>query len=918
MGYTTLFDLNAIIAEAVASQTLKTAAGFGEQDPYAPADDDDWMEFGNVIENLVPQAYEKIMGAVEKVPNMTSLQLTNLTQLIDRAMGEERKRQVRERIVMDPRQANINTPQFLNNLLNFVGQRLQAMMTVNNGPATPVQAPNAAQQILPLVKTYLAKIAPLGPDGKVRDFDPSKITPPPPQLMQDWVGFSQAVQQLSAKEEVASRLLLAIQDASQNQQQQQQMQQKGVNAPAEKKEGEDEWDAKMKQYEKLPTRPLSTGAKGKILDSFFKVTDTARAYVDKNRDSIAKEGKNPLAGTSYAGMASKYPQDAEDAHQKAVMSALGPYMEVAESGKHGLHKLDYKDGRLRFFANFPRHLEAAAKAIAAQGGPDILGELAQNKVSLGSPTPEQEAQGYKSLNKSPAAYAILQQNAEPLIAYMGQLIQSGNPDVTAWVKKVTKNNLLQMFYQKIKDKTGQFEYTDPSGKSSEVSGVKGKASDNASNEADGQQTSQAIIQWYTNVLQQVKRISDKVSAHYRQQKEYVKADVLDTMISVSLGQLNKLSQSGNLTKSLKAAGIISVGPDGNFAINQGAEPNFNSLIDLNEVYSKLQEVGQKKIDLKDQIDQALKSGASAEDIAKQLKVTPQFVVDTAAQDHQTIKNQYFSPSEADVKASMQEQHDLRIKTLELAQQHPEWFARGDDVLAAKRIYQELNLGLRGEKIHKTHTVYEPNQIAQVIEGLYVNGKANPTAFVQRQQQIAAEYNPNNPTAVKELQQKIVKRHRYNVQYSIGENFGSWADTLVEISKEIASEGLGGSSYFPVEVFVNLVNVNNKWRNAAKPTYTGATPKYWEAIGKPIPQDVQDNISRNPASPGRGRKTLSEAIHEMIYAETMGTIRKMAALSEKYKKVNKFASASAKNWVKIASDIADASIKRIAYLRSFLG
>jgi len=188
---------------------------------------------------------------------------------IERAITEERKRQVREKIVNDPRQAIINNPQFLNNLLNIVGQRLQIMNTVNSQNVVNQQVNNNVDSYF---KQYINSIAKIGPNGKIVGFDPLKIVSPPENILQNWVDFSKTVEEMSMTEQVASQLLSSIQDSIDNKEKQQNLKDKGINED-EQQEGEDEWDFKMRKYKDIPTKSVTVGRKGKVLDSFSQITN---------------------------------------------------------------------------------------------------------------------------------------------------------------------------------------------------------------------------------------------------------------------------------------------------------------------------------------------------------------------------------------------------------------------------------------------------------------------------------------------------------------------------------------------------------------------------------------------------------------------------------------------------------------------
>lgn len=406
-----------------------------------------------------------------------------------------------------------------------------------------------------------------------------------------------------------------------------------------------------------------------------------------------------------------------------------------------------------------------------------------------------------------------------------------------------------------------------------------------------------IRNWMKETLLKVKTISDSVSRVFRNNGEYIKADMLDNIIDYSIKSIDRNIVANpdaiKMTGLLLDNGIITYVDKGpRLSKNRGISRrvidfksyDFRPLVSIRGVFHNVEKLGEKKLELKDQIDQDIKNGMNIRDIALKYNVAEHFVNDVVKQTKSEIAHAYFLPNDDQIEQIIERQKQLRLKTLELAKNNPQWWRKNikDDnwntdahnVAAAKKIYIELGkidiTGRgRGTKAFSSHIVYEPKDIVPVLDGLYVDGRLDLMALKDKESYIIQEFNPGNKKLFEELRHKIKQRHNYNVRYSIGETFNQWANALIDVAQKVGDP-------VAVEVFLYLINLNPRWRNPSKKFYANYTHMIYDAMGKPVPEDVQKKIDQ-----------YKKAMQGMIRI-VMRAIYRVDTLQKQSKVLNKFA------------------------------
>jgi hypothetical protein len=716
--------------------------------------------------------------------------------------------------------------------------------------------------------------------GKILGVDDTSNIPVPDVIKNNWPQFVQYVNKKSVNEKVADDFVSYVTNSMNGNKTE------SIN-PNEPKRSE--WEAKSEKYKDLPSKPISKGPKGDVLDTMYDFTPQAKSFIEHNPEIINSmmktKGFMPVGG--YGNK-----DDAQEALQTAIMTAFSPFIQIVQNKRLGLHKVDFRDGRLRYFLNNPDQLQNAANYIKSKNGQDITAEI-------NAKTPDGD------IASSQGAYEVLVKHQKDLFEYLNKLISEKDPSIQDWVISRAKKEFGSLLASKYKNQN--IEVGGQDGESgTETKGIKGVASDFSGLTGDEKVSMANNFKTFIgNILHKVSGIGEKVIDYYVSKREYVKADMLRNILSSSLSGVEKLINENTLEQTKKAinSGVISFRNDGRIFPVEGADlySYFGSLVKPTRLYYDFEKLGNQKIQAKDLLDQ----GMSPEQVSNQTGLSLQSVKETASQTRDKIKSSYFIPTKEDIKGTIDHQKLLRDQTLELVKQNPglfrEYFnlpqdrnfeANKNSILnnAAGVIYKKLSELHKEDEIAEeldasadegtSKVVYTPKDIKNVIGGLYNPGPYNPQTsfnkeeYDKRKQSIRSEFNVNNNELIDSLLKKAVARHDFRVKRSIGHEFTNWGETLYDLAKN------NYQSITPdvVKSFASLIGVDPRWfdkPDPKKPITMKLAPVLKSLMTTPaneIPDEMKNRFTKR-------QKMACNIILNTIYK--INRLQKQASVLNKY-------------------------------------
>ena len=705
-----------------------------------------------------------------------------------------------------------------------------------------------------------------------------------------------------------------------------------------KEQGNDEYRIFKEKYKDLPVMFPKQGLKREKQQIVRSTSPQSIALMNQIGDLEAVKESFPR---SLKGLDNSSIQD-------ALTEAFSHTLEKAKSNKHGDFVVDYKDSRIRFFIVFKEHLNNVLEIIKTAEGVDLKQELLNSKVLLTDPTPEQIAEGYKSIDVSLEGYNLLEKYGTYLFKYLDGLISQGinNKDIMSWVGMNAKKIMARNLGEAANSQGITFE-DKATGKSQERAGLSSaKDKSGEFDDATKELTSKMVKEYYLDVLGDMEKMMEQIKNIYSSDsKNSVKVDYMTARINILKNYINNVISANNqiIKAKLEKDGIIEYQHDGKkFKFDlERIQKDFAKVVSDKEVREEVKKIGEQKLAIRNQIEEKKNEvmlnpefqSKRSNDIRAYIFNTffkgnekifnEVWPVDGDIESEDIIKNYYLNPGERveEIKQDFEELKKVKLDVINSIvassnSQAPivdfspyiKAIQSGDEKLIkdarekiASRVFESEIKKRRGGGVHRQGVVLNKNlyEAKDILKDNYIfdiwdsSGKIDLSRVEDVKNKIGSE------TAEAEIG-KLKQRYNYAVKSAVGYDFLNWGDKpeFRESTQNLIRNNIEQNKsqpFLPLSILMQMLGVNSRFTGVNKDgSAENVDPKYFRHIKNYydlFKLDHNGNVIRGKTAPQEVVNKLKErniALAKLLNHYIVKTSNKIEKVANIYNSNKKFA------------------------------